>query len=186
MPAPWAESLDNDKSQSSRTPEPAGAKSPTTLTQTRTTTFAGDSNNASQPVVPGQSQDDRGSSQMPQSAALASQQESEAPQQAMETSETTLDYILGNTLPSATTTTSNPSPLTSSPEQTDRSSGLATDRSLIQARLCCTLQCQYASNVCLMAAQQRLFMARLLSGSRAYKCKIFVVSYTLYPTLSAA
>ena len=185
MPAPWAESLDNDKSQSSRTPEPAGAKSPTTLTQTRTTTFAGDSNNASQPVVPGQSQDDGGSSQMPQSAALASQQESEATQQAMETSETTLDYIFGDTLPSATTT-SNPSPLNSSPEQTDRSSGLATDRSLIQARLCCTLQCQYASNVCLMAAQQHLFMARLLSGSRAYKRKIFVVSYTLYPSLSAA
>ena len=135
--APWAKKKpqphEDDCGQKSLAPEPTEAKSTTDSIQIEAKPQSHGSTIPSSQKQPTEVSNENESRQSQRVAQRAPEQASHTSKQVLDTSDTTLDYILGNTLPRAGTA-SNASPSEKSPEQTERSSGLTRDSSLIQAR----------------------------------------------------
>ena len=132
LPAPWAKTgpqLRNDDTAQAPIPEPAEANGASSSSQPE----AKPRNNDAKIFNLGESDHAAEPTQLHRGAEFQPESEVEMAEQRMVPPDNTLDYILGSDLP-AVSATSHTSPSEQSPEQTERSSGLASDRSLMQAK----------------------------------------------------
>lgn len=134
--APWAKKKpqhqEDESSKPSVTPEPSEAKNREDSRQKEAKPQDQGSTIPASSTKPAETSNAKAAHQMHGNTSNVPKQASEVSKQVTETPDTTLDYILGNTDPARTASIASPSE--QSPEQTERSSGLASDSSLIQAR----------------------------------------------------